>query len=183
LSAPRNKQHEALEFIERCLGVEGVLNGQSLDLHYPHLPHTIETTERIARGKTVSLIRLTLVLPAMLGNAMARELQLIERISLFWGLAYQIMDDLKDVLQSSSQTGKTPARDVLLSHPNIAAVIGIRAAVLRLTRFIDLGDGVLQSLLKTRPELDFLDRLRGELQLELARVTRSSNALAEKDRP
>ena len=183
LSAPRNQQHEALEFIERCLGIDGVLNGQSLDLHYPHLPHTSETTERIARGKTVSLIRLTLVLPAMLGNATARELQLIERISLFWGLAYQIMDDLKDVLQSSSQTGKTPARDVLLSHPNVAAVIGIRPAVQRLTRFIDLGDHVLQRLLLTRPELDFLDRPRGELQLELARVTRSSNALAEKDRP
>jgi geranylgeranyl pyrophosphate synthase len=183
LGAPHNKQHAALEFIERCLGVEGALNGQSLDLHYPHLPHTSETTERIARGKTVSLIRLTLVLPAMLGNASARELQLIERISLFWGLAYQIMDDLKDVLQNSEQTGKTAARDILLSHPNIAAVIGIRPAVQRLTRFIDLGDRVLRSLLKTRPELEFLKRLRGELQLELARVTRSSNALAGRERP
>jgi geranylgeranyl pyrophosphate synthase len=180
--APQAKQRQALEFIEQCLGVEGILNGQSLDLHYPDLPHSRETTERIARGKTVSLIRLTLVLPAMLGGAHARELQLIERISLFWGLAYQIMDDLKDVLQSSGQSGKTSARDVLLSRPNIAVVIGVRAAVQRLTRFIDLGDRVLRSLLTTKPGLDFLDRLRGELQLELATVTRSSNALAERDR-
>jgi geranylgeranyl pyrophosphate synthase len=119
----------------------------------------------------------------MLGEAPARELQLIERISLFWGLAYQIVDDLKDVLQSSGQSGKTPARDVLLSRPNIAAVIGVGAAVQRLTRFIDLGDRVLQSLLATKPELDFLERLRGELQLELDRVTRNSNAVAERDRP
>jgi len=180
--APRTQQREALEFIERCLGVEGVLNGQSLDLHYRDLPHGRETTERIARGKTVSLIRLTLVLPAMLGNASTRELQLIERISLFWGLAYQIMDDLKDVLQSVGESGKTPARDALLSRPNIAAVIGVRAAVQRLTRFIDLGDRVLHSLLVIKPGLDFLKKLRGELQLELARVTRSSNALAESDR-
>ena len=179
--APRRVQSEALTFIERCLGVDGVLNGQSLDLHYPRLPHSRETTERIARGKTVSLIRLTLVLPAMLGEASAREIQLIERISLFWGLAYQIMDDLKDVLQSSAQSGKTAARDALLSRPNIAAVIGIRAAVQRLTRFIDLGDRVLSSLLSMKPELHFLNRLRGELQLELARVTRSSNVLAERE--
>jgi geranylgeranyl pyrophosphate synthase len=181
--APRAQQSEALEFIEQCLGVDGVLNGQSLDLHYPGLPHSRETTERIARGKTVSLIRLTLVLPAMLGEAPARELQLIERISLFWGLAYQIMDDLKDVLQNSGESGKTPARDVLLSRPNIAAVIGVRTAVQRLTRFIDLGDRVLRGLLSSRPELDFLERLRGELQQELARVTRNSCALAERDTP
>jgi geranylgeranyl diphosphate synthase, type II len=180
--APRAKQREALEFIEKCLGVEGVLNGQSLDLHYLDLPHSRETTERIARGKTVSLIRLTLVLPAMLGSALARELQLIERISLFWGLAYQTMDDLKDVLQSSGQSGKTPARDALLSRPNIAAVMGVRAAIQRLTRFIDLGDRVLRSLLAWKPELDFLDNLRGELHLELARVMRNSNALVERDR-
>ncbi len=87
----------------------------------------------------------------MLGGASARELQQIERISVFWGLGYQIVDDLKDVLQSSAQTGKTPARDVVLDRPNIAAVIGIHGAVQRLTRLIDLGDRVLRSLLASRP--------------------------------
>ena len=177
------RQFQALAFIEHCLGVGGLLNGQSFDLHYASLPRTLETTERIARGKTVSLIRLTLVLPAMLGSASARDLQQIERISLFWGLGYQIVDDLKDVLQSGAQSGKTSARDVLLGRPNIAAVIGIRGAVRRLTRFIDLGDRALRSLVILRPEFDFLERLRGELQHELAKVTRDSCDLAERGRP
>ena len=80
LAAPPQRQRSALAYIEHCLGVEGLLNGQSLDLNYSTLPHTRESTERIARGKTVSLIRLTLVLPAMLGGASAREIQLLERI-------------------------------------------------------------------------------------------------------
>jgi len=175
---PPSRQAQAMTFIEQCLGVNGLLNGQSLDLHYSALPQTRETTERIARGKTVSLIRLTLVLPAMLGEASPRELQQLERISLFWGLGYQIVDDLKDMLESSDLTGKTPARDTLLGHPNLAAVIGVRSAVQRLTRFIDLGDSVLRRLLVLRPELNFLERLRGELQQELARVTRDGCALA-----
>ena len=103
---PEERQERAMSFIEGCLGVGGLLNGQSFDLHYATLPRTLETTERIAQGKTVSLIRLTLALPAMLGGASARELQQIERISVFWGLGYQIVDDLKDVLQSSVQIGK-----------------------------------------------------------------------------
>jgi len=180
---PHARQAQALKFVENCLGVGGVLNGQSLDLHYATLPRTLETTERIAQGKTVSLIRLTLALPAMLGGASARELQQIERISVFWGLGYQIVDDLKDVLQSAAQTGKTAARDAELDRPNIAVAIGVRAAVRRLTRLIDLGDRVLGSLLATRPELEFLERLRGELQAELARVTRDSFELTEESRP
>ena len=62
-----------MAYIEQRLGVGGLLNGQSLDLHYSTLPQTRETTERIAGGKTVSLIRLTLVLPAMLAGASSRD--------------------------------------------------------------------------------------------------------------
>jgi geranylgeranyl diphosphate synthase, type II len=180
---PQPRQMRAMSFIENCLGVGGLLNGQSFDLHYSRLPRTLETTERIARGKTVSLIRLTLTLPAMLGGASERELQQIERISVFWGLGYQIVDDLKDVLQSAAQSGKTAARDEVLNRPNIAAAIGVRSAVQRLTRLIDLGDRVLGHLLALRPELEFLERLRNELQAELARVTRDSFELAEERRP
>ena len=90
-SCPEARQTRAMSFIEGCLGVGGLLNGQSFDLHYASLPRTLETTERIAQGKTVSLIRLTLALPAMLGGATARELQQIERISVFWGLDIKLL--------------------------------------------------------------------------------------------
>jgi geranylgeranyl pyrophosphate synthase len=161
----------ALAYIEQCLGVEGLLNGQSLDLHYSTLPHNRETTERIARGKTVSLIRLTLVLPAMLGGASTREIQLLERVALYWGLGYQMVDDLKDVLGSAAAAGKTVARDILLDRPNVAFAMGIPGTVLRLTRFIYLGDTTLHRLLKSRPGLSFLGKLRSDLEEELVRVT------------
>jgi geranylgeranyl pyrophosphate synthase len=169
--ASQQCQPRALAYVEQCLGVEGLLNGQSLDLHYSTLPHNRETTERIARGKTVSLIRLTLVLPAMLGGASVREIQLLERIALYWGLGYQMVDDLKDVLESAAQAGKTVARDLLLDRPNVAAVMGIPGAVERFTRFIQLGDRTLRRLLKSRPEMSFLEKLRSDLEEELDLVT------------
>jgi geranylgeranyl pyrophosphate synthase len=167
-------QTRALAYVEQRLGVEGLLNGQSLDLHYSALPHNRETTERIAKGKTVSLIRLTLVLAAMLGDAPAREIQLLERISMYWGLSYQMVDDLKDVLDSPTNAGKTVARDALLDHPNIAAATGIPAAVDRLMRCIRLGDRALGLLVQLRPAMSFLERLRGSLESELIRVTERS---------
>lgn len=170
-SCDSESQPKVMNYLEQRLGLEGLLNGQSLDLHYGTLPHNRETTERIAQGKTVSLIRLTLILPAMLGSAPSREIQLLERIATCWGLAYQIVDDLKDVLQSSDESGKTAARDLLLDRPNVAAVAGIPGAVERLCRLMQLGDRAMQSLLLKRPALAFLSKLRNDLQGELSRVT------------
>jgi geranylgeranyl diphosphate synthase type II len=164
----------AMDYIEQCLGVDGLLNGQSLDLHFGTLPHDRETTERIARGKTVSLIRLTLVLPAMLGGASRREIQLLERVALYWGLGYQMVDDLKDVLQSQSEASKTVARDAELDRPNAASVMGVPGAVARLTRFIRLGDRTLGRLLQFRPQVEFLAKLRSDLEEELLKVTRTA---------
>lgn len=174
---PASCQARALGYIESRLGVEGLLNGQSLDLHYSTLKHDRETAERIARGKTVSLIRLPLVLPAILGGASELELRRLERIALHWGLSYQIVDDLKDVLQSAAEAGKTVARDVALDRPNMAVAIGIPAAVERLHRLIGLGDRTLRGLLLVRPALVFLEKLRADLEEESARIVENACAL------
>lgn len=166
-------QRRALEYVECRLGVDGLLNGQSMDLHFASLPHDQRTTERTAIGKTVSLIRLTLVLPAMLGGASDKELHMLERIALFWGLSYQIVDDLKDVLQNSNESGKTPSRDLALGRPNLALTLGIGHAAERLHRLIGLGDRTLNRLVVQRPGLAFLRNLRFELGEEAARLTQS----------
>jgi geranylgeranyl pyrophosphate synthase len=168
----KDRQSRALIYIEQRLGIGELLNGQSLDLHYSALPHDRQTTEQIAFGKTVSLIRLTLVLPALLGNASEHELHRLERIAKYWGLSYQILDDLKDVLQNAAQTGKTVARDVSLDRPNTALAMGVTAAAERLNRLIHLGDRNLRRLVLSRPAVSFLEKLRAELQDEVTRVTR-----------
>jgi len=174
-ASPGATQARALAFLEQCLGVTGLLNGQSLDLHYVGLPQNRQTTELIARGKTVSLIRLTLVLPAMLGGAAERELRCLERIALYWGLSYQIVDDLKDIIETAAQSGKTSSRDRLLGRPNMAEVLGVEAATERLARLLKLGDHAMRSLLDHRPGVSFLEQLRAALEHELARVIQHSS--------
>jgi geranylgeranyl diphosphate synthase, type II len=178
---PSDRQTRTLAYLEEHLGVGGVLNGQSLDLHYSTLPHDLATTERIARGKTVSLIRLALVLPALLGGAPKDEVRLLERIATYWGLSYQILDDLKDVLQSTAETGKTVARDVELDRPNMALAIGASGAIRRLARLTHLGDQALRRLSISRPAVSFLGGLRGELHEETTRVTQNAFEIAMRE--
>jgi len=170
----QDRQSSGLAYAEKHLGVDGLLNGQSLDLQYSKLPHDRQTTERIAVGKTVSLIRLAFVLPALLGGASASELRLLDRIAMYWGLSYQILDDLKDVLQGVAETGKTGSRDISLDRPNIAIAIGVPNSVARLTRLIHLGDRSLRRLLKLAPSVFFLGKLRSDLQEEADRITERS---------
>ena len=177
--APPGRQSEALAYVEQRLGINGLLDGQSMDLHFASLPSSRHTTEQIAIRKTVPLIQLTLVLPAFLGGASAVELQLLERIALFWGLSYQIVDDLKDVLQSSAESGKTTSRDLLMGRPNIALVLGVGPAAERLARFITLGDRMLRRLIALRPGISFLEMLRAELAEEAMQLTQSVYVMAD----
>jgi geranylgeranyl diphosphate synthase type II len=171
---PGDRQAPAAAFVEQRLGVGGLLNGQSLDLNYSLLPHDLATTERVALGKTVSLIQLTLVLPALLTGAPTGQTQLLDRIARFWGLSYQIIDDLKDVLQNSAESGKTVSRDLYLDRPNTALTIGIPAAIHRLERLLRLGDRMLDRLLLVRPSTGFLRAMRESLHEEMQRVIQSA---------
>jgi len=176
-SAPQHHQQSALQYLEHQLGVRGLLQGQSLDLHYHALPHTIQSAERAARGKTVPLIALALALPAILHGAPARQVQLLQRISLCWGLAYQIADDLKDVLHSSDEAGKTTALDASLGRPNVAVLLGISAAVERLSRWIVAGDRSLDGLCRINSSLSFLHEFRAVLKNELNQLLESAGAV------
>lgn len=165
-------QKRALEYLEAQLGVAGLLNGQSLDLHYGanlqgDAVGRVTTPQEIAMGKTVTLIRIALVLPAMLGSTSRRTLQLLDRLAVFWGLAYQTLDDLKDVLLSSAVTGKTPARDALLHRPNLALSIGIDAAFERVHQLLRLGDMTIAKL-DADEKWGFLGVVRAQFLREMA---------------
>src|SRR5437764_6351511 len=79
-------QAATLTYLERHLGIAGLLNGQSQDLHYSAPPHRLSDPQSIAMGKTVSLIRLALVLPAIAAHARPHETRQLERLAIFWGL-------------------------------------------------------------------------------------------------
>ncbi len=171
---PPDRQRMALSYLEQCLGIDGLLNGQSFDLHYKHLAHDRETAERIAVDKTVSLVRLAVVLPALLGGASEIESFLLEQASMCWGLSYQILDDLKDVLGSDADNGKTVARDALLDRPNVALSVGIQGALERLAQLIGEGDEAIGRLLVERPECRFLEKLSSDLKADMARTSRAA---------
>lgn len=162
----------ATAMVESCLGLHGILNGQSQDLHFEPTQPTGRHVMRVAMGKTVSLIRLTLVLPALLGGASRADLNLLRRLAVVWGLSYQMLDDMKDLFGSAMLSGKTSQRDASLHRPNLALVEGAVPALRRLGRLINLGDTALGRLAGGALRWQFLGELRSRLAAEFDQFTR-----------
>jgi geranylgeranyl pyrophosphate synthase len=176
---PGNVQTAALGYLERYLGIAGLLNGQSQDLHYSRLRADERVPQSIAMGKTVSLIRLSLVLPAMVAQADPAESNLLDRLAILWGLSYQTLDDLKDVLHTEQSGGKTAARDAHLDRPNLALTIGEAESFERIERLMKLGDRVIARLRRRCENLSFLRDVRLQFNKEItalseARLVRAS---------
>jgi len=176
---PIERQAAALNYVERWLGIEGLLNGQSLDLHYAGVSPIGFSSQQVALSKTVSLIRVSLLLPALAVGAPAVELRMLERLAISWGLSYQILDDLKGVYQKPNQSGKTADRDAGLYRPNAALDSGAEEALLRIERLMRLGDRVVEKMVRRLPAVSFLQELCLRLRKEVAalKVDRPASGL------
>ena len=125
-------QAEANELLDECLGLNGILDGQALDLNFANTDRSPATVERIARKKTGSLLELSILLPAIANGLDTRAQRLLRRLADGWGCIYQLVDDFKDLEWSEEDSGKTGMRDALLNRPNLAIALGKDRSVARL---------------------------------------------------
>jgi geranylgeranyl pyrophosphate synthase len=139
-SSPR-----AAALVGECLGVSGILDGQARDVHFRREAGVAEIVE-VEAAKTVPLVRLALVLPAVVAGEGPETLDRLERLASAWGLAYQILDDFKDRLMGPEESGKTAGRDDGLGRPSLPALAGPRRALARLRRLLSESRSIVDSL-------------------------------------
>lgn len=165
-----DRRREAAEWIDQRLGTNGVIGGQALDLNNWASSRDTASISKVAAMKTADLLRLTIVLPAILGKATRREIRLLDRLALFRGLAYQAADDIKDVFYESSGSGKTGGRDRALGRPNLVTTEGTEGAIRRFLRLNSIADRLQTSLPGVLCQWKILDRLRVSLPVDLEKL-------------
>ncbi|HKH44497.1 MAG TPA: polyprenyl synthetase family protein [Thermoanaerobaculia bacterium] len=143
---PGTRRAAAAALVGECLGIAGILDGQARDVHFRREGASPEGVAEVAVAKTVPLIRLAMVLPAMVAGEDAETLDRLERLAAAWGLAYQILDDFKDRLFGSAESGKTAGRDAGLGRPNLPDLAGPRPALARLRRLLVEARGLIDAL-------------------------------------
>ena len=112
----------------------GMIGGQVMDIEGEGQKPTAELVERIHRSKTGALITTSIVCGGLfgLGHKLRHDpVDVISRLRAFGesaGLAFQIVDDILDVTQSSEQLGKTAGKDTAAIKATWPAVYGIEQA-------------------------------------------------------
>jgi geranylgeranyl pyrophosphate synthase len=137
----------AAALVGECLGLAGILDGQARDVHFRRDGSDPESGAAVAVAKTVPLIRLAMVLPAIVAGEDEAILGRLERLAKTWGLAYQILDDFKDRLMSPEESGKTAGRDAGLGRPNLPALAGSHQAFDHLGRLLAESRSLVEGLM------------------------------------
>lgn len=143
---PLPLRQAAAACLDRCLGPVGLVGGQARDLAFAHGTRSAREIGRIALAKSAALFGLAVMLPALAGRPGPGESRRLRALCLYWGLAFQLVDDLRDVLSSSTVEGKTTGRDRALGRPNLALALGVGPARARLARLVGLARQTLARL-------------------------------------
>jgi geranylgeranyl diphosphate synthase type II len=108
--------------------VGGMIGGQVADLEGEGQTPTAELLERIHRAKTGALLRASVRMGAIAAGASDRQLDALTCYGTHIGLAFQIVDDLLDVEQSSEKLGKTAGKDAQQHKITFPAVYGLEVS-------------------------------------------------------
>ncbi len=108
--------------------VGGMIGGQVNDLEGENQPPTPELLESIHRAKTGALLRVSVRMGAILAGAKDEELGALSRYGEHIGLAFQIVDDILDVEESSATLGKTAGKDAAQHKITFPAVYGLEVS-------------------------------------------------------
>ncbi len=105
--------------------VGGMIAGQVADLEGEGQPPTAPLLESIHRAKTGALLRASLRLGAICAGAGDQHYQALSCYGEHIGLAFQIVDDILDVEESSAALGKTAGKDAQQHKITFPAVYGV----------------------------------------------------------
>jgi geranylgeranyl diphosphate synthase type II len=125
--------------------IDGMIGGQVLDLESERKKPTAEILEYIHRSKTGALITASLVSGGIYGGASDAEIEKLRTFGRAIGLAFQIVDDVLDVTQSSEQLGKTAGKDTATEKATYPSLFGIDESLKKADALIAEGNAALDS--------------------------------------
>jgi len=110
-------------------GVAGMCGGQSLDLEAEDKQIGLEALEQIHRHKTGALIRAAVRLGALAaGEPGCKALPQLDRYAAAIGLAFQVQDDILDVVGETEKIGKRQGADQQHGKSTYPALLGLDSA-------------------------------------------------------
>ena len=145
---------EALKVLAQKTGIKGMLGGQGVDVENDGKPLEKQLLDYIYENKTSALIEAALMVGGILAGA--SDIEKLEQIGSKIGIAFQIQDDILDVISSAEELGKPIGSDEKNNKTTYVTLEGIEKAGNEVQKLTDEAVGLLREL---TDEKSFLEEL------------------------
>jgi geranylgeranyl diphosphate synthase type II len=108
--------------------VEGMIGGQVIDIESERKPPAAELLDSIHRAKTGALLRASVRMGGICSGGDEPAVEALSEYGEHIGLAFQIVDDILDVEESSQALGKTAGKDAAQGKITFPAVYGLETS-------------------------------------------------------
>ncbi len=154
--APATSRYPVVDQIRElslAAGSRQLIAGQVADLEGEGRASTRAELRYIHERKTAAMIVVSLRLGAMSANATPARLEAVTNFGKNLGLAFQVIDDVLDVTQTSEQLGKSAGKDLASDKTTYPSVIGLEASRREARRLTSAAHRALEPLGKKADRL------------------------------
>lgn len=130
-------------------GSRGMVAGQVLDMEGEHKQLTLAELQTIHANKTGRLLAYPFIAAALILELQADIGQLLEKIGKKLGLAFQVRDDILDLVADFEALGKTPQKDLVAEKSTYPALLGLEESKALLTSELDACEDLLDQITAT----------------------------------
>lgn len=127
-------------------GSRGMVAGQVLDMEGEHKQLTLAELQTIHANKTGRLLAYPFIAAASILELQADIGQLLETIGKTLGLAFQVRDDILDLVADFEALGKTPQKDLVAEKSTYPALLGLEESKALLTSELDVCENLLDQM-------------------------------------
>ncbi|MCE0484805.1 MAG: polyprenyl synthetase family protein [Methylacidiphilales bacterium] len=126
--APRYSPAAYIRELAQGSGTQGMVGGQVADLEGEGRKISPAELRYIHENKTAALITSSIRLGAMSANATPKQLAHLTDFGQSLGLAFQVIDDILDVTQTTEKLGKSAGKDITAQKATYPALLGLDKA-------------------------------------------------------
>ena len=148
----------AAEKIASAAGPEGMIGGQVVDIINEGKKITEDELKYMHMKKTGALIKVSIVSGAILGEAPEDDITKLEKFGENLGLAFQIKDDILDVIGSTEKLGKNVLSDEESNKTNFITMHGLEYCIKECERLTKDSIEILDSLSVDTKDLKVLTK-------------------------
>ena len=125
---PAATQAALCRLLARAAGSAGMAGGQAIDLASVGVALTEAQLRQMHRLKTGALLQGSVIMGALCGHAAPTAYQALSDYGAAMGLAFQVVDDILDVVADSATLGKTAGKDAAADKPTYVSLLGLERA-------------------------------------------------------